>query len=53
MKYEINDDVKNLITQMCDLALKQGGLQNKQGVDIVLNVLGNPLEEEKKLKEVK
>jgi hypothetical protein len=50
MKYEINEDVKNLITQMCDLALKQGGMANKQGVDIVLNVLDNPVSD---LREVK
>jgi hypothetical protein len=50
MKYEINEDVKNLITQMCDLALKQGGLSNKQGVDIVLNMLSTPIPD---LREVK
>ena len=54
MKYEISDDMKTLITQMCDIALKQGGLANNHGVNTVLNWLDNPIEEkDSKLKEVK
>lgn len=45
MKYEITDEVKNIIVQMCDIALKAGGLQNKVAVDTVLGVFKvNPTE---------
>jgi len=39
MKYEISDEVKNIIVKMCDLTLKAGGLQNKPSVDLVLRTL--------------
>lgn len=35
MIYE-NDKEKQLITQLCDMALKTGGLQNKEAVDYIL-----------------
>lgn len=36
-KYEVSDESINLIVQMCDVALKAGGLANKPAVDIILN----------------
>jgi len=51
--YEISDDVKGLITQMCDIALKQGGLANKQGVDIVLSTLARPIPTGEKVTPIK
>jgi hypothetical protein len=37
--YEINDNVKSVISKLCDIALKAGGMANKPGVDLVIGAL--------------
>ncbi len=41
MYYE-NEKEKRLITELCDLALRAGGLQNKKAVDYILDNLKPP-----------
>jgi len=45
MKYNIDEETKNIIVQMCDIALKAGGLNNKLAVDRVLQVLDVTIQE--------
>lgn len=47
MKYEVNEKIKSMIIDLCDVALKAGGLKNKPGVDYILNWLDSPLDESK------
>jgi len=43
---------KELIVQLCDIALKMGGLQNLQGVNNILQTIKLVEEEEQVIKEV-
>ena len=45
-KYDIDDQVKEIIIKLCDLGLRNGGLANKPNIDIVLNALSNPIKED-------
>ena len=45
MKYEVNEKIKSMLIDLCDVALKAGGLKNKPGVDYILDWLDNPLDE--------
>jgi len=37
--YELKDEIPELISQLCDIALKVGGMSNKGPVDQVLAAL--------------
>lgn len=36
MKFIVDKEAKQALTQLCDMALKQGGLQNLQAIQAVL-----------------
>ena len=38
MDYRIAEEERNIILQLCDIALKAGGLQNKTAVDKIINI---------------
>ena len=52
MKYEISESDLKLIQGLLDVALRAGGLQNKPAVDRLVYVFANPIQEEKKEKNV-
>ena len=39
MKILVDNEAKNIITQMADITLKAGGVQNLQAVNTVLSVM--------------
>ncbi len=45
MKYEISSEQREVIIQLADIALKQGGLSNWDGVNSVLSAMNNPIKE--------
>ena len=48
MKFELNEQDLKLIEQLLDMALRQGGMANKPAVDRMIQLLSNPIKEEKK-----
>jgi len=46
VKYEISDEQKKLIIHIADIALKSGGLENWDGVNVILSIMNNPIKEE-------
>jgi hypothetical protein len=41
MQVEISEEVQKIIIELCDLALRSGGLKNKPYVDKVLELFKN------------
>ena len=41
MRIIVDKEAKQIVTQLCDIALKMGGLSNVQTVTMVLNVMEN------------
>ena len=46
-KYELLENDVQLIGQLCDIALKAGGVQNYNAVGRILEVIKKPVKEEK------